>query len=241
MVAHLGTAPGGYAELAVVDAERPHELPEGLSYPVAVAMIGTGRTAMGIIEMAAFRPGDVAVITAAAGGLGGLLVQEARHAGATVVGLAGGPAKTARVRELGADVAVDYTAPDWPAAVRKALDGAAPTVALDGVGGEIGRQVLDLLGIGGRIILYGGAGAGGALTELTTGDLYAKGLTASVAVGPRLMHRPGGMRALEETALAAAASGRLVPAVQTFPLAQAAAAHAALESRATMGKVVLVP
>ena len=240
VVAHLGAASGGYAELAVRDAEALHLIPDDLADDAAVAMIGTGRTAIGILETARLAADDVVLVTAAAGGLGSLLVQAARHAGATVVGAAGGPAKVERVRALGAELAVDYSAADWEATVRDALDGRPVTVALDGVGGPLGRTALELLGPGGRLILFGSAS--GELTRLTAGDLLSRGLTAAAAIGPRILQRPGGLRDLEERALAAAATGRLIPVVgQRFPLAEAAAAHAAIEARATVGKTVLVP
>ena len=179
------------------------------------------------------------LVTAAAGGLGSLLVQAARNAGATVVGAAAGPEKVRRVSELGASLAVDYSAPGWSDAVRAGLDGREATVALDGVGGALGRGALELLAAGGRLILFGFAS--GAPTELSAGDLLSRGLTVSAAIGARIAQRPGGVRDLEERALAAAADGRLVPLVQRFALAQAAAAHAAIEARATVGKTVLVP
>src|SRR4051794_12580567 len=106
VVAHLGPASGGYAELAVREADALHAIPDGLADDAAVAMIGTGRTAMAILEVAQPIADDVVLVTAAAGGLGSLLVQAARNAGATVVGAAGGEAKVARARELGAAVAV---------------------------------------------------------------------------------------------------------------------------------------
>jgi NADPH2:quinone reductase len=239
VVAHLGPASGGYAELAVREADALHAVPEDLADDAAVAMIGTGRTALAVLEVAELTSHDVVLVTAAAGGLGSLLVQAARHAGATVVGAAGGPDKTQRVRELGADVAVDYAGAGWSEAVRQALDGREVTVGLDGVGGAIGRAALELIGPGGRLILFGMAS--GAVTELTAGDLFSRGLTVSAAIGARIAQRPGGLRDLEERALAAAADGRLVPLVQRFALEQAAAAHAAIEARATVGKTVLVP
>jgi NADPH:quinone reductase len=239
VVAHLGPASGGYAELAVREAEALHALPDGLADDAAVAMIGTGRTALAILEVARPTADDVVLVTAAAGGLGSLLVQAARNAGATVVGVAGGPAKVDRVRRLGADVAVDYAAAGWSDTVRAALDGRDVTVALDGVGGAIGRGALELLGVGGRLILFGAAS--GEQIELSVGDLYSRGLTVSAAIGARIAQRPGGLRALEEQALAAAADGRLIPLVQRFALDQAAAAHTAIQARATVGKTVLVP
>ncbi len=239
VVAHLGAASGGYAELAVREIEALHALPDGLADDAAVAMIGTGRTALAILEVAALTADDVVLVTAAAGGLGSLLVQAARQAGAVVVGAAGGPAKVQRTAQLGASVAVDYSAPGWSDAVREALDGREVTVALDGVGGALGRSALELLGAGGRLILFGFSS--GQPTELSAGDLFARGITASAAIGARMAQRPGGQRDLEERALAAAADGRLVPLVQRFALAAAAEAHEAIEGRATVGKTVLVP
>lgn len=189
--------------------------------------------------MADLTADDAVLVTAAAGGLGTLLVQAARTAGAAVVGLAGGPAKLERVLANAATAAVDYLVPGWPDDVAATLGDRSPTVLLDGVGGEAGRAALELLAPGGRVVMFGWSS--GEMLPLTSGDLYARGLTAGAAVGPRLLQRPGGLRDLEARALDAATAGRLVPAVQPFPLAEAAAAHAALEARATTGKVVLVP
>ncbi|MBX6385766.1 MAG: zinc-binding dehydrogenase [Microbispora sp.] len=240
VVADLGPAGGGYAELALARAESLHVLPEALDADRAVAMVGTGRTTMAILELAAPAADDVVIVTAAAGGIGTLLVQAARTAGATVVGVAGGPRKAALVRELGAAEAVDYSRPGWPDAVRAALGGRPITLALDGVGGVIGRAVVELLGVGGRLVMYGTSS--GTPTELSAGDLYERGITASAAVGARIMRRPGGLRPLESRALAAAAEGRLTPVIgQRFDLAEAAAAHESIESRATVGKTVLRP
>ncbi|MEU2059556.1 zinc-binding dehydrogenase [Streptomyces sp. NPDC013455] len=236
VVAHLGFAPGGYAELAVTDAERLHEIPEGLDAAAAVAMIGTGRTALGIVQFAEPGPGDVVVVPAAAGGIGTLLVQYAKHAGAVVVGLAGGPEKTARVRANGADLAVDYTDPGWPAEVRAHLGGRPATIVYDGVGGTVAREAVGLLGPDGRHLVFGWSAEG-----IAEGRGYlAEGVSRSV-LGPEMLRRAGGLRALELRALAEAAGGRLRPAVTRFPLARAAAAHRALEQRATVGKVVLEP
>ncbi|KAF4406673.1 MULTISPECIES: zinc-binding dehydrogenase [Streptomyces] len=239
VVVHLGPASGGYAEKALASAESLHPLPDGLTPEQAVAMIGTGRTAMGILETAAITPDDVVAITGAAGGLGTLLVQEARRLGATVIGLAGGPAKTDAVLTNGAHIAVDYTVGGWRERVREALGGRAVTLVLAGVGGEPGRGAFELLAPGGRQIVYGWQPDSPLYP--TDEELAERGVTSLPAIGPRLLNRPGGLRPLETAALEAAATGRLVPAVQAFPLTEAAAAHRALEGRVTRGKVVLVP
>jgi NADPH:quinone reductase len=239
VVAHLGPASGGYAERAVAPAGALHEIPDGMAADVAVAMIGTGRTAVGILELAELTPDDVVLVTAAAGGLGALFVQAAERLGATAVGLAGGPAKIERVRALGATLAVDYLQPGWPGRVREALRDRLPTVALDGVGGALGQAVAELLADGGRLVRFGSLS--GEAEHPDPGELAARGIAVVQALGRPFTQRPGGMRDLEATALANAAKGVWTPLVQRFPLARADAAHTAIETRATVGKVVLVP
>ncbi|MGW0549729.1 zinc-binding dehydrogenase [Streptomyces altiplanensis] len=247
VVVHLGTNPGGYAELAVTDAGRLQEIPENLDEAQAVAMIGTGRTTMGILQFTEVTADTVAVVPAAAGGIGTLLVQYVKNAGGTVIGLAGGPAKVARVQENGVDLAVDYKLPDWPGRVREFLGDRRATVVFDSVGGDTARAAVDLLGKGGQHIVFGWSGEGlhdGSPLTFTDEELVERGITSEGVLGPVMLGRAGGdnpVRTLENRALAEAAAGRLVPAVQRFPLARAAAAHRALETRGTVGKVVLVP
>lgn len=243
VVAHLGPSPapnnGGYAEFAVAKAASLHALPDHVGYDAAVAMIGTGRTTMAILEGADLRADDVALVTAAAGGIGSLVVQAAAKAGATVVALAGSAEKVDLARTLGAHVAIDYRESDWPARVTEALGERAVTVVFDSVGGEAGRAALELLGPGGRLLLYGWSA--GAPTRVTAEDIFERGITVSGVLG-RVQQRKGNLRDLEEAALAALASGELTPVVASrYPLAKAAEAHAALETRGTMGKVVLIP
>jgi NADPH2:quinone reductase len=237
VVVYLGARNGGYAELVVADADALHHLPDGVGFEAAVAMIGTGRTTLAVLEVAAVGPADTVLVTSAAGGMGALAVQAAKQAGATVIGAAGGPGKAATVRDLGADLAVDYLRPDWKDEVEAALGERPATVALDGVGGAVGRAALELLGVGGRLVLYGWSS--GEPTPLSTMDLFGRGISATAAIGARIFNRPGGIRDLETKALAAATT--LVPLVQTFPLAEAAKAHTAIRARETTGKVVLLP
>ncbi|MFE5937966.1 zinc-binding dehydrogenase [Streptomyces sp. NPDC056470] len=245
VAAHLGMAPGGYAERAVVDAGRLHALADHLGEAEAVAMIGTGRTTLGILQFTELGPDSVAVVPAAAGGIGTLLVQYAKNAGATVVGLAGGPEKVALVKENGADLAVDYKLPDWPDQVRAFLGTRSATVVFDSVGGATGLAAVDLLGKGGLHVVFGWSGAGlhdGEPLTFTDEELTARGITSESVLGPVMIQKAGGdVRNLELASLAAATEGTLRPAVHRFPLKEAAAAHRALETRGTIGKVVLIP
>lgn len=243
VVVHLGFAPGGYAQFAVADADRLHPVPPGLDPAGAVAMIGTGRTTLGILQFADLGPGSVALIPAAAGGIGTLLVQYAKNAGATVIALAGGPAKTALAAANGADLALDYTRPDWADTVR-AHHPAGATVLFDSVGGPVARTALDLLADGGLHLVFGWSGGPIPLTDTDRAALDARGVTTQSVLGPPMLQRAGGdnpLRLLETRALAEAAAGRLRPALQRYPLAEAAAAHRDLETRATTGKVILEP
>ncbi|WP_447005964.1 zinc-binding dehydrogenase [Saccharothrix isguenensis] len=239
VVTQLGLASGGYAELAVREVGAVHVVPAGLGFAAAVAMICTGGTALGVLDAAAVCPDDVVLVTGAAGGVGTLLVQGVSRVGAVVVGLFGCGEKRRAVLRAGAGIAVDYQRDGWQGDVVAQLGGREVSAVLDGVGGEVGRGALDLLAPGGRLVMFGGSS--GELVRVSTADLFERSLTATVAVGPHVAKRAGGLRALEARALAEAASGRLTPVVQTFPLAEAARAHAAMEDRRTMGKVVLVP
>ncbi|GGV26296.1 zinc-binding dehydrogenase [Streptomyces spectabilis] len=226
--------PGGYAELAVAAVEQVHPLPDGLGFQDAVAMVVTGATAVGLLDIARLTADDVVLVTSAAGGVGRLVVQHALAVGATVVGAAGGAAKADAVRKLGAE-AVDYREDGWDDAVRELLGGEQRpvTVVLDGVGGPLAAAAFELIGEGGRFVSIGYASQV-AFTPPPGPVAYVDALRA-------LLNRPQDRPGYEGRALAAGARGELVPAVQSFPLSHAAEVHAALERRETTGKVVLVP
>lgn len=218
---------GGYAQRVAVDAAGVFDVPDGLALESAVALLGDGRTATGLVHATTVAAGDRVLVEAAAGGVGSLLVQLAKAAGAEVVGVAGGARKVAHVRELGADLAVDYRSPDWAARVGE-FD-----VVFDGVGGAIGTAASRLVRPGGRMAIYGLSS--GSWTEVSEEDFQARGITLVRRIGG-----PAELRGFTESALAEAAAGRLAPVVgQTFALARAADAHAAIQSRDTLGRTLL--
>jgi NADPH2:quinone reductase len=219
---------GGYAQRVAVDASLVFPVPDALSLDVAVALLADGRTATGLVHAVSVAPGERVLVEAAAGGVGSLLVQLAKAAGAEVVAAAGGAEKIARARELGADFAVDYTEPGWPEKAGEV------DVVFDGVGGEIGTTAFSLLRPGGRMARYGLAS--GTWAEVSEEDARARGVTLVGSIGDA-----AALRGFTESALAAAAAGHLTPVIgQRFPLAAAADAHAAIEARETFGKTLLV-
>jgi NADPH:quinone reductase len=224
---------GGYAELAVVDAGGLVEVPQELGLADAVALLADGRTALALMRLAKVRVGERVLVEAAAGGVGSLLVQMAGRAGATVVATAGGPAKVSLAKERGAMIAIDYSEPEWDERVR--AQGGPVDVVFDGVGGEIGRKAFDLLRDGGRFCMYGMAS--GSFTDIAD-DVATK---RAVAVLRGVAVSPEDMRELTTLALAEAVAGRLRPLIgQTFPLDQAADAHAAMAGQTAVGKTLLL-
>lgn len=231
VVAHLGQVPGGYAEQAVTSVDNLIPVPDGLSEAEAVALVGTGRTALGILADARITPDDVVLVLAAAGGIGWLLTQSTRQAGATILAAAGA-SKLEQLRELHPDAVLDYTAPGWTDRI-----GVAPTVVLDGVGGDIGRAALEAVAPGARIVLFGYSS--GTPTRFDTDDVIRLGISVSWALGPRMASYPGGIAALARRAVQLGGQGGWRPLLSRYPLAEAARAHRDLEERRTVGKVVL--
>jgi NADPH2:quinone reductase len=218
---------GGYAERVAVAADAPYVVPDGLALDDAVALLADGRTAAMLVDAAGLRAGERVLVEAAAGGVGSLLVQLARAAGAEVVAAAGGERKLALARELGAADAVDYREPGWE---RRA---GPVDVVFDGVGGATGRAAFELLRRGGRMVSFGQAS--GEWAQIDDGEAAARGVS-KLRVGAS----PERMRVFTEWMLAEAAAGRVRPVIgQRFALERAADAHAAIEARTTIGKTLL--
>jgi NADPH2:quinone reductase len=221
VLASLGGAGGGYAERVAVDPGLLFDVPQGMALDHAVALLADGRTATMLLRAAAVLPGERVLVEAAAGGVGTQLVQLAKAAGATVVAAAGSPAKLELARSLGADELIDYTRAEWSAG---SLD-----VVFDGVGGAVGRRAFSQLAPGGRMLSYGLAS--GSWAAISAEEAAARGVTL---VQPD--RSPDALRSCTESALAA---GTRTIIGQRFPLERAADAHAAIESRSTLGKTLL--
>jgi NADPH2:quinone reductase len=242
-VASLGAGPGrrvmtslngtgGYAERVASPASRLIDIPAALATRDAVALLADGRTALALAARADIQAGETVLVEAAGGGVGTLLVQIARNAGARVVALAGHPRKLALARDLGADLTVDYRHDGWERQVRDATG--QVDVVFDGVGGDIGLAAFGLLGAGGRFCPFGMASGSFAPVSAEQAKAWRISLRSGAAASPEEL------AALTRTALGEAAAGRLRPVVgQEFDLAEAAAAHAAIEARETIGKTLL--
>jgi NADPH2:quinone reductase len=232
VVTSLGGA-GGYAERAVAGVQRLVEVPDHIEMRDAVALLADGRTAVGLSKLAKAGRGETVLVEAAAGGVGTLLVQLMHNAGARVVALAGGQRKLMVARELGADIAIDYRDADWPRQVRDAAG--AIHVVFDGVGGDIGLASFDLLRAGGRFCPFGMASGSFAPVSADAADARLVTVLRAPASSPN------DLVALTRAALEEARLGHLTPVVgQQFELADAAAAHTAIEARTTLGKTLLV-
>jgi NADPH:quinone reductase len=229
---------GGYAEYAVVDARHALPIPEKLDFVQAAGLPETVFTVFAnVFEHGALKAGETLMVHGATSGIGVTAIQMAKAAGARVIATARGADKAAEALRLGADLAVDATTEDF-AAVAKADGGV--DVVLDMVGGDYFAKDLDAIRTGGRIVFI--AAQGGGEVALPIFRLMQK---RAVVTGSTLRPRD----AEEKARLAAAVEARVWPWIaegkvrppvdKTFPLAQAAEAHAHLESGRHVGKVVL--
>ncbi|MFI6686289.1 zinc-binding dehydrogenase [Streptomyces sp. NPDC050485] len=229
--------PGSYASLAVVPVAHLSPVPGGVGLREAAALVHDGVTALALLDNTALKPGETVLITGASGGMGTLLVQLAHALGARVVGVARGPEKTALVRELGADHVIDAADPDWPRHARAELGEAGAELVLDGVGGQIGLAAFPLTADGGRFSAHG-APTGTGFAPVDPDEARRRGITL-LGIGD-VQLTPERRTALLDRVLAEAAAGRLRPVIgEAFPLERAAEAHAAIEGRGLVGKVLL--
>jgi len=236
----IGRPVGGYAEYIAVDAASVVPLPDGLSFEHAVALLVPGLTAQHLVRRGSPR-GRTVLVTAAAGGVGSLLLQLARRAGAErVIAVAGGAEKLDVAHSLGADLGIDYREPGWAAQVRDATGGHGADIVYDTVGGAVTKACLDALAPAGELV-FGALGRFDLTAAELEGMLFQNQSLKGFALLP-LLTTPESLRADLAELFALAASGALrVIQGGRYRLDQAAEAHRALESRRSTGKVVLIP
>jgi len=224
-----------YAERAVVPADHLARVPDELDLLDAAALSHDGPMALTLLAAAAPGTGETALVLGANGGAGLLVVQLAAAAGVRVIGAARGERKQDLVRQAGAAEVLD---PSAPGAVARLGDTGGVDVVFDGVGGEIGTAAFDVVRRGGRFFGYGAPSGGFA--GVTAAEAERRGIGW---YGLETLARARDeVTTLAERAFAAAAAGRLRPVLgRVYALRDAAAAHAATESRAVVGKILLQP
>lgn len=235
-------AQGGYADYAVAPARLVVQVPEGVSTRQAAAVMLQGMTAHYLTHSTyALKPGDIALIHAAAGGTGALVVQMAKMLGAHVIATVGSEDKAVVARASGADDVIIYTQQDFEAEVRRLTSGKGCHVVYDSVGKATFDKSLNCLRPRGFMVLFGQAS--GQVDPLNPQILNQKGsiyltrpsLGAYIATRDELNWRATDL-------FTWMATGKLEVRIdQSFPLSEAAAAHTYLEGRNTKGKVLLIP
>ncbi|MEW1864978.1 NADPH:quinone oxidoreductase family protein [Streptomyces sp. NPDC088194] len=233
---------GAFAEYAVVPAAGVLPAPEALDDAEAAALhIGYQTGWFGLHRRAALRPGETLLVHAAAGGVGSAAVQLGKAAGATVIGVVGGPEKAEAARELGADVVVDRRAEDFVAVVKEATGGRGADVVYDPVGGDAYTRSTKCIAFEGRIVVVG----------FTSGTVPAPGLNHALVKNYTILglhwglyntHDPAAVRRAHDDLTDLAAAGTVRPLVsERLPLAAAADAVQRVSDGTTVGRVVVIP
>jgi NADPH2:quinone reductase len=234
--------PGSYATHVVMPAERTIPVPDGVDSQLAAALLLQGLTAHYLTHSTfALQAGQTALVHAAAGGVGLLLVQIAKRKGARVIGTVSTPKKAELAKQAGADSVILYGEQDFEAESCQLTAGRGVDVVYDSVGKTTFDKSLRSLRPRGMLVLFGQSS--GAVSPIDPQTLAAKG--SLFLTRPTLGHYTATREELLSRAndlFAWVKSGELKVRIdRTFPLAEAAAAHSALESRETTGKLLLIP
>ncbi len=233
---------GAYADERLLPAEKAVPVPDGISDEVAAAALLKGTTAFYLLHWThELRAGETILVHAAAGGTGQILVQWAKAIGATVVATAGSEAKCELVRDLGADLVVDYKTHDFVTHVKEFTAGRGVDVVYDGVGKATFEPSLDCLRPRGLMVSFGNASGPVSLPRL--GILAEKGsLYVTRPTGASYFRTPDDLRTAAAALFRMIADGKITISIdQRRPLAEAVEAHIALEARETTGSTVLIP
>ncbi|TAK48422.1 MAG: NAD(P)H-quinone oxidoreductase [Xanthobacteraceae bacterium] len=232
---------GGYAEYSLAHASHALPVPEGLSWVEAAAMPETFFTVWhNVFERGALRPGETLLVHGGSSGIGTTAIQFAKAMGARVIVTAGSEAKCAACIRLGADHAINYATTDFVAATKAATTGAGANVILDMIGGDYIARNYEAAAPDGRIVQI--AFQQGAKATVDFMRLMLKRLThtGSTLRSRSVADKAAIARAIEDTILPLVRAGAIRPVIDsTFTLAEAAAAHARMETSHHIGKIVL--
>lgn len=233
---------GCYAEKAVMPAWLLMPLPEPVRFEEGAAFPEVFITAyLALQTYGHLARGESVLIHTAAGGVGTAAVQIAHEMGARIFATSSSDEKLRRVKELGADVVINYVQGDFLDVVKKETDGKGVDVVLESTGGEVFKKSLNCLQAGGRLVIYGNLS--GALPTPDLRDVLWRSLSLSGFIFWTLCtDRPEIVRQTMQAVLALLEQGKVHPVVgHVFPLAEARAAHDLIRRRANFGKVILVP
>ncbi len=233
---------GSYAEYAAVPADRLVRIPETITFEQAAAAMLQGMTAHYLVNSTyPLKKGETALIHAAAGGVGLLLVQMAKNIGARVIGTVGSPDKAKLAREAGADEVINYTEQDFETETKRLTDGKGVHVVYDGVGQSTFEKDLNVLRPRGYLVLFGASS--GPVPPVDPIKLLQKG--SLFLTRPTLAHHIATREELEQRAtdvLNMISNGKLkLRSAHVYKLHEAQQAHRDLEGRKTTGKLLLIP
>jgi len=234
-------AGGGYAAYCTAPEAQCMPVPEGIALDEAACLPETVMTVWtNVFERGRLAKGETLLVHGGTSGIGTTAIQMAKARGATVFATAGGADKAKACKALGADLAIDYKAEDFAAKVKEATDKRGVDVILDMVGGDYFARNIDCLAVEGRLVYI--AFLRGGKVELNIEPLMRRRLTVTGStLRPRSVEEKGAIaRAVEAEIWPHVAAGRIRPLIHArFPLAEAAKAHALMETNAHIGKIVL--
>jgi NADPH2:quinone reductase len=235
-------AMGAYAEARIIDAAKVVKIPDSISDQQAAAMMLKGLTAQYLLRRTyRVQPGDPILVYAAAGGVGLILTQWAKHLGAVVIGCVGSEDKAQLARDNGCDHTILYNTENVVERVKAITDGKGVAVVYDSIGQDTFMTSLDCLRPFGVMVTYGNATGKVAPFDLSLlapkGSLSVTRPTLGTHIADRELFEAGAKELFDVVA-----AGHVTIAInQTFPLAEVGKAHQALESRQTTGSTVLIP
>lgn len=233
---------GGYAEFALADERSLIPLPESMDFHYAAALPLQGLSAYHIIKtMGRLEKGESVLVHAAAGGVGTIAVQLAKLFGAgKVIATASSAEKLRLASEMGADVQINYTEPEWEKQVLEATGGKGVNVALEMAGGEVFHKTLKCLAAFGRLVIFGVAS--GEQARFYPSSLMARNQSVIGFFLPQIMRKPELLQPSLIELFTYLGEGKLKLTIGgVFPLKDAAEVHTLLQSRQTQGKLILVP